>query len=403
MKRSNGGETPHLETLMAGQLEYVSDETPGFSRRRCGKGFSYRDSHGKRITDAAQLARIRALAIPPAYENVWISPDARGHIQATARDARGRKQYLYHAQWRAIRDGTKFDRMRRFAHALPGLRRKIARDLALDGLPKEKVLAAVVKLLDRTGIRVGNEEYVRENGSYGLTTLRNRHVAVKGEEMHFEFRGKSGVPHQVTLKDRRLARVIRRCLDIPGQELFQYVDADGARRAITSQAVNAYLQALARMDITAKDFRTWAGSVLAYDELRRSAVPAPDAKRPPSPRSRMVAALKAVSARLGNTPAVCKRSYVHPAIMDACESGDLDAEPASRRGLTEAERRFLGFLERDAHHAHEKKPATRAGETQRSQEIVVKLRLRRGKPRDRATGWRGSGKTSERPRTASTR
>lgn len=340
MKRSASRSTPDApRPAPPASLTYVTDADPGFTRRRAGKGFVYLDTRGKRIADAAQIARIRSLAIPPAYEEVWICPHERGHIQATARDARGRKQYLYHAKWRETRDGTKFGRMAAFARALPRMRRKVARDLALPGLPKEKVLAALVRLLDRTCIRVGNEEYVRENRSYGLTTLRNRHVELNGEEVRFEFRGKGGIQHDVKLKDRRVARIVRRCMDIPGQELFQYIDADGERRQISSQTVNAYLRTLAGEDFTAKDYRTWAGSVLAYAALSASR------EGGGATRSRIVAALKTVSGRLGNTPAVCRRSYVHPAILDACESDSLAATPSAKRGLSEAERRFLGFLE----------------------------------------------------------
>jgi DNA topoisomerase I len=319
------------------QLTYVSDSAPGYTRRRAGRGFIYLNTRGARVRDPVQLARIRSLAIPPAYEDVWICPSPFGHIQATAVDARGRKQYLYHRDWRATRDASKFERLTPFGAALPRLRRKVARDLTLRGLPRERVLAAVVRLLDRTAMRVGNEEYVRDNGSYGLTTLRNHHIRLDGEEVRLAFRGKGGITHNVSLKDERVAHIVRHCMEIPGRELFQYVDARGARHPVTSQAVNTYLRDLSGESFTAKDYRTWTGSVIAFDQLRKTVAKSGGKKR------RITAALTAVSGRLGNTPAVCRKSYVHPQVLEA-EPEDLDVPPVAKRGLNEAERRLLAFL-----------------------------------------------------------
>src|SRR5436190_1573116 len=256
------------EAARAAGLRYVSDALPGIRRKQAGRGFTYVGPDGDRISDRASLARIKSLAVPPAWTDVWICPDPRGHIQATGRDARGRKQYRYHARWRAVRDETKYDRMIAFGEALPRIRRRTEMDLRRPGLPREKVLAAVVRLLEVTRIRVGNEEYARTNRSYGLTTLLDRHVTVAGPTLRFSFRGKSGVRHQVDLTDRRLAAIVKRCRDLPGQELFQYVDDDGRQHTIDSADVNDYLRQLSGADFTAKDFRTWAGTVLAARALR---------------------------------------------------------------------------------------------------------------------------------------
>jgi DNA topoisomerase-1 len=244
-------------------LRYVSDTAPGIRRKRRGGKFNYFAPDGSRITDAEELARIRSLAIPPAWTDVWICANGRGHLQATGRDARGRKQYRYHPKWRAVRDETKYERMVAFGEQLPKIREQTGHDLALRGLPRRKVLAAVVRLLETTLIRVGNEEYARDNKSFGLTTMRDRHVEFEGQKVQFHFKGKSGKKHLITLKDRRLAKVVRRCRDIPGQELFQYIDDDGQRETIDSADVNAYLQEITGQQFTAKDFRTWAGTVLA--------------------------------------------------------------------------------------------------------------------------------------------
>jgi len=300
-------------------LRYATDTRPGITRRRSGRGFSYRDPDGAAIRDADVLARIRALAIPPAWTDVWICPWPTGHLQATGRDARGRKQYRYHADWSARRGSDKFDRMIAFAAALPRIRARCERDLARDGLPREKVLAAVVRLLELTLIRVGNDEYAKLNRSFGLTTLRGRHATVHGSGIRFRFRGKSGKTHEVGLRDRRLAGIVRRCQDLPGQDLFQYVDDDGEIRDVASDDVNDYVREAGGGPFTAKDFRTWAGTVLAYRALR-ALQPAPDDR---TSRRNVVEAMKVTADRLGNTPAVARGSYVHPAVLDAYLEGSL--------------------------------------------------------------------------------
>jgi DNA topoisomerase-1 len=309
---------PHLSARAAGLL-YVRDDAPGITRRRSGKGFSYRSAAGSAITDRDELARIRALAIPPAWSDVWICPSPRGHIQATGRDARGRKQYRYHPKWRELRDETKFSRMALFGSALPAIRRTVEEHLGLPGLPREKVLALVVRLLEQTMIRVGNEEYARANRSYGLTTLRDRHVDVDGSRARFRFRGKSGVVHEVDVADRRLARVVRRCQDVPGQELFQYIDENGEGRSIGSVDVNEYLRTVSGDDFTAKDFRTWGGTVAAAIILRACGEHETLAAR----RAHIVETVRRVATILGNTPAVCRKSYVHPSVIAHYEEGAL--------------------------------------------------------------------------------
>jgi DNA topoisomerase-1 len=300
-------------------LRYVSDSTPGIRRRRAGKGFIYLDSSGRRITDRATLARIRSIAIPPAYADVWISPQANGHIQATGRDARGRKQYRYHPRWREVRDETKFGRMLAFSEVLPRIRKRVGQDLSRPGLPLEKVLAAVVRLLEVTGIRVGNDEYARANQSFGLTTLREDHVEVSGSTMRFEFRGKSGKVHRVSLSDRRLARIVARCQSLPGEELFQYVDDEGVHQTIGSSDVNDYLRETAGEEFTAKDFRTWSGTLLALGALEELG-PAPSEREG---KSTILAAIDQVAQRLNNTRAICRKYYVHPAIFEAYLTGAL--------------------------------------------------------------------------------
>jgi DNA topoisomerase-1 len=311
---------PSLEKeAAAAGLHYVSDETPGITRRRSGSGFAYRDPAGHAVRDKAALARIRTLAIPPAYMDVWICPDPRGHIQATGRDAKGRKQYRYHPDWRAARDATKYQHIMDFAHCLPALRSQVDRDMAERGLGRRKVLATVVHLLDTTLIRVGNEDYVQANGSYGLTTLRNRHVDVKGSELRFAFRAKSGKDWRLSIRDRRVAKVVRACQDLPGQELFQYLDEDGERQGVTSSDINDYLREVTGRDITAKDFRTWAGTVLAamaLTEFERFDSQAA-AKR------NVKAAIERAATRLGNTPAICRKCYVHPEVLDSYLQGSL--------------------------------------------------------------------------------
>jgi DNA topoisomerase I len=300
-------------------LRYVSDARPGITRRRRGNAFAFFDADGGEIKDEDELRRIKALAIPPAWTEVWICPLPNGHIQATGRDQKGRKQYRYHARWREVRDETKYDRMIAFARALPNIRERTERDLSLPGLPREKVLAAVVRLLETTLIRVGNEEYARQNRSYGLTTMRDSHVNVNGSTVKFKFRGKSGVYHTIDLHDRRLAKIVKRCRDIPGQELFQYVGDDGEAAAVGSSDVNEYLREVAGEEFTAKDFRTWAGTVLAAIALQefREFDSAAQAKK------NVLRAIESVAERLGNTPSVCRKSYVHPLVLDLYVEGTL--------------------------------------------------------------------------------
>lgn len=305
------------ESAQAAGLRYVTDVKPGIRRFRCGKGFRYTAPGGAPVNDEGTLARIKSLAIPPAWTGVWICTSPNGHLQATGRDARGRKQSRYHPRWREVRDETKYERMVQFAQALPAVRERVKKDLALAGLPREKVLATIVSVMEQTHIRVGNQEYAKENGSYGLTTLRNKHVEVMGSKVIFSFQGKSRVHHTVSLEDRRLARIIKQCEDLPGYELFQYVDEDGEPHSIDSSDVNEYLREITGQYFTAKDFRTWAGSVLACDLLRDmgSFENASQAKK------NVVAAMKAVANKLGNTPAVCRKCYVHPAVLEAYLGG----------------------------------------------------------------------------------
>ncbi|HVS38650.1 MAG TPA: DNA topoisomerase IB [Gemmataceae bacterium] len=320
-----------VESAKAAGLRYVRDDRPGIRRVRKGVGFRYVGPDGFPIRDPETLQRIRSLAIPPAWTRVWICPIPHGHLQAVGRDARGRKQYRYHPRWRNVRDETKYHRLTAFAAALPAIRARVETDVGLPGLPRPKVLAAVVRLLETTLIRIGNEEYARTNGSFGLTTLRDRHVRVKGAVVRFHFRGKSGVRHAVDLNDRRLARLIRRCQDLPGDELFQYRDDAGATHAVDSADVNEYLRAIAGGDFTAKDFRTWCGTVLAAEALRAGKECAVLTER----RRNAVAAVEATARRLGNTIAVCRKCYIHPAVLDAYLNGTLaDAlsRPAGRNG-----------------------------------------------------------------------
>jgi DNA topoisomerase-1 len=320
-------------------LSYSSDERPGITRRAAGSGFAYRTPSGAALRDRRKLARIRGLAIPPAWQDVWICPDARGHLQATGRDARGRKQYLYHADWRAVRDGTKFERMLEFGSALPRLRETIESDLALPGLPRERVLAAVVRLVDDTLVRVGNEQYRRANGSFGATTLRQRHAEIDGRRIAVEFKGKGGKLQRAEIVDRRLARVMQDLQDLPGRELFEYVgDGDGARHRIHSHDVNDYLRAVGGEDLTVKDFRTWGASALCLRELAESGEP-----ESPTAATRAVAgAIREVAKALGNTPAVCRASYVHPALLETYAAGEL--RPAASRRLQGLDRWESGLL-----------------------------------------------------------
>lgn len=331
----------HRQAAAHAGLRYVTDGANGITRKRVGTGWAYYLPNGKRIVNSEIRRRLNALAIPPAWTDVWICPDPDGHIQATARDARGRKQYRYHAQYREARDQSKFRRMLEFSEVLPRLRERIERDLRSDDLSRKQLLATVVRLLDKTLIRVGNDEYVRENRSYGLTTLRRRHVRVDGTVLRFSFRGKSGIEHSIAVTDSRLAGIVQRCQDLPGQELFQYRDAAGKRQSISSDDVNIYLRELSGRDITAKDFRTWGGTMLAAMELRGMG---PAVSRREADRN-IIAAIDAVAERLGNTRAVCRKYYVHPALLRAYLMGRVvPTPPAARRSR---QRRPGAALRRD--------------------------------------------------------
>jgi DNA topoisomerase-1 len=317
----------HRQSAAHAGLRYVTDGANGITRKRVGTGWAYYLPNGRLIVDASIRRRLNGLAIPPAWTDVWICPNPAGHIQATARDARGRKQYRYHAQYREARDSSKFRRMLEFSEALPRLRERIERDLRGDELNRRQLLATLVRLLDKTLIRVGNDEYARENRSYGLTTLRRRHVTVDGAVLRFSFRGKSGVEHSVAINDARLARIVQRCQDLPGQELFQYRDGAGKRQSVSSDDVNDYLRELCGRDVTAKDFRTWGGTMLAAVELRRMG---PAASRREADRN-ILSAIDAVAERLGNTRAVCRKYYIHPALLRAYLMGRVVPPPPSPR------------------------------------------------------------------------
>jgi DNA topoisomerase-1 len=339
-----------VASARAAGLRYVSDTQPGIRRKRAGKGFGYRWSSGETVTDRATLARIRALAIPPAWTDVWICPRSNGHLQATGRDARGRKQYRYHEDWRATRDAVKYERMVGFGEALPRIRERVDQDLRWPDLRRERVLATVVRLLELTALRVGNDEYARENHSYGLTTLRTEHAEVEGSVVEFCFRGKSGKQQLVRLADRRLARAISRCQDLPGQELFQYIDADGEPHPIHSEDVNDYIREISGGDYTAKDFRTWNGTLLAARCLALRDLGESETQR----RREIVAAVKQVAEELGNTPAVCRKAYIHPAVFEAYEQGGLnrlaqaERDPRERFGLSGEEQALLELLRQAA-------------------------------------------------------
>jgi DNA topoisomerase-1 len=330
-----------VKEARAAGLRYVSGEAPGIRREMRGGKVVYLSPRGARIKDTSSLRRIGALVIPPAWQKVWICPDPRGHLQAVGRDARGRRQYRYHARWREARDENKYHHMMAFARALPRIRRRVARDLKRPGMPREKVLAAVVRLLETTLIRVGNDEYARDNGSYGLTTLLHRQVRVRGDDIAFSFRGKSGRHHDIHVTDRRLTRIVRRCQDLPGQELFAYVTPDGRAHDIGSQDVNAYLREIAGDGYTAKDFRTWIGTVLAAIAFREleAATSAAQAKK------NVAAVIASVAAVLGNTPAVCRKCYVHPEIIAAYLQGiPPQALQAASQRVGENLRGALGHL-----------------------------------------------------------
>ncbi len=321
-KRDQEHFTDVAPSLLAAQeagLRYVTDTVPGIRRERVDEHFSYSQPDGKIIDDEKVLGRIHALGIPPAWNDVWICTNPHGHIQATGRDAKGRKQYRYHTEWRKIRDETKYDRMLLFGKALPTIRVRVEHDLALRGLPREKVLATLVRLLDTTSIRIGNEEYARENGSFGLTTMHDEHVQVAGATLHFHFRGKSGKEHAIDVRDPQLARIIKKCLDLPGQELFQYVGENQQIHLVESSDVNQYLRQISNQDFTAKDFRTWAGTVIATCSLQDFG----EYETQTQAKKNVVHAIEAAAHHLGNTPAICRKSYVHPEVIDAYLHGSL--------------------------------------------------------------------------------
>jgi DNA topoisomerase-1 len=320
-------------------LRYSQDSEAGIGRRKAGTGFYYVDAKGRRVKDEATLARIRKLAVPPAYRDVWICRDANGHIQATGIDARGRKQYRYHEKWREVRDAHKFERMLKFGKALPRIRRRIARDLKLPGMPREKVLATIVRLLERTLIRVGNDEYARDNRSYGLTTLRNRHAKVRGNVLKFRFRGKHGIDHDVEIEDPRAAKVVRGCLELPGQELFAYVDDDGNVRDVGSTDVNDYLREIGGEEFTAKDFRTWHATADALESL--AGVSFGSAREA---QEQMKEVLQTIAGRLRNTPTMCRKCYINPVVIDAFLAGEL--RHTGLRGGQDGRVRLLQLLTR---------------------------------------------------------
>jgi DNA topoisomerase-1 len=323
-------------------LVYVNDHEPGLRRVSSGSGFSYRDADGRPVKDPETLERIRKLVIPPAWTQVWICPDPRGHIQATGRDQRGRKQYRYHDAWREARDENKYDRLIAFGRALPRLRKRVQADLARRGLPREKVLAAVVRLLESTLILVGNAEYAKLNGSFGLTTLRDRHAKISATGVVFEFRGKSGKVHRTGLRDRRLARIVKSCQDLPGQRLFQYLDENGERSAVGSADVNAYLREAMGEDFSAKDFRTWAGTLSAVRALLTVPPPASETEA----KRQQAICVKAIAGLLGNTPAVCRKAYIHPGVLEAHARGGLKLSASrSDRAFELAVLRFLEALQ----------------------------------------------------------
>ena len=362
--------TDPFDSARTAGLRYVSDQQPGISRKRSGRGFRYVDAGGTPVRDNAELFRIRALAIPPAWTRVWICPHTHGHIQATGRDARVRKQYRYHPRWREVRDEVKYGRLLAFGGVLPLIPEKTAHDLALTGLPRAKVIAAVTQLLERTLIRVGNKEYARTNRSFGLTTLRERHVKIEGCHLHFHFRGKSGKEHAIDLSHPRLAAVVKRCQELPGQELFHFRDENGALHPVESTDVNAYLREAAGADFTAKEFRTWHGTLLAARllcELARN-------RRPT--KSAVSRAVEIVAERLGNTPSVCRKNYIHPAIISRYLRGTLNHRSPARFEGAPGEAALLAILEDEAHRS-EATPAWKLARTGRPAEPTSTIPRRR--------------------------
>lgn len=387
-------ESDPLAAAKSAGLRYVNDGDPGLTRERVGKNFRYRNAAGELVPDEATLGRIKRLAIPPAWTEVWICPRDDGHIQATGRDARGRKQYRYHADWRAVRDETKYERMIAFGRTLPRIRRRVARDLRRPGLGREKVLATIVRLLETTLVRVGNEEYARDNGSVGLSTMRDRHVKVARGRLRFSFTGKSGRRHEIELHDPRLARIVRQVQELPGQELFQYVDDEGRTQDVKSEDVNAYLRSLAGAEFSAKDFRTWAGTVLAAIALRQ--FERFDTKA--QAKKNLVAAIERVAQRLGNTPTVCRKCYIHPVILDSYLDGQTvdvilsnaeDTLSHALPALSGAEGAVLAFLQQ------------RLRRIRRQPSLITTLRRsvaqqRRARGRARARGTSGGARAAAR-------
>jgi DNA topoisomerase-1 len=376
-----------VEAARQAGLRYVHDRQPGIARSKRGAGFVYRLPDGRALRDPEVLQRIRALAIPPAWTQVWICSIAAGHIQATGRDARGRKQYRYHPRFRAVREQTKYEKIFDFVAALPKIRARCERDLRAPGLSRDKVLAAVVTLLEQTLIRVGNEEYSRLNQSFGLTTLRDRHARIRGADVQFRFRGKSGKEHTISLHDRRLAKIVKRCRDLPGDELFQYVDADGTQRSIDSSDVNEYLRRASGDDFTAKDFRTWAGTLLTASALAELGVQASTR----ASKRQINEAIRRTAERLGNTPAICRKCYVHPGILDSYLAGRVVPRLAlvgtrASVNLRPDERAVIGFLRR--HVSQAKKRETPGGLTRLLERSVRKA------TRTRARGARQSRPSS---------
>lgn len=369
MAGRNDSTSAAIQSARVGGLSYVSDAEAGIRRRPHGRGFQYLHADGRPVRDHRVLGRLRSLAIPPAWTDVWICPRADGHLQATGRDARGRKQYLYHPEWRKTRDEMKYDRMIAFARALPTIRSRVKDDLARRGLPRDKVLAAVVRLLETTLVRVGNDEYARENDSFGLTTMRNEHAEVQGNEIHFRFRGKSGIEHDIDLRDPKLASIVRQCQELPGQELFAYLDGAGQTRDVTSSDVNEYIRRVTGEDFTAKDFRTWSGTSLAVLALGDSA----HFKSKSDAARKVNRAVDQVARQLGNTRTVCRRDYIHPGVVQAYL--DQSLSPALHKALrrlrsariddfTAEETAVLELLEELRHHSpqvrkHDRRRASR--------------------------------------------
>jgi DNA topoisomerase I len=348
VRKTDGTSLDPISSAKFAGLRYILDTAPGIRRERNGSGFKYIETSGALITNSDQLSRLKALAIPPAWKDVWICTSPQGHLQATGRDAKGRKQYKYHPLWREVRDSTKFHRMIAFVEALPVIRDRVQKDLEEPGLPKEKILATIVHLLELTLIRIGNEEYAKENNSYGLTTMRNHHLNVKGSKIRFQFKGKSGKSHSIGIKNKRLARILKKCQEIPGQELFQYIDENGNPVSIDSSDVNDYLRSITNQDFTAKDFRTWAGTIYTFMTLRNFDPYQSEADA----KTQIKLTIETVAELLGNTPTICRKCYIHPQVLD----GHLDRSlmklesksPERVPGLAEEEVLVLSYLRKQS-------------------------------------------------------